>query len=58
MPLAAPPGVRRWVLGLSLALVLGAVAVPAQQTVTDTRDRAQVQDEEFARSVKDWTTQP
>ena len=34
------------------------VGVPAQQMVTDTRDPAQLQDEEFARVAKEWTTQP
>jgi hypothetical protein len=34
------------------------VEVPAQQMVIDTRDPAQPQDEEFARLVKEWTTQP
>ena len=57
-PEPAAAGSRRWAPGLALALVLGAVAVPAQQMVTDTRDRAQIQDEEFAESVKEWTTQP
>ena len=32
--------------------------MPAQQMVTETRDPAQAQDEDFAKSVKDWTTQP
>src|SRR4029079_12963763 len=57
-----PPVVRRWTLALFLALVsvvVGAVvAMPAQQMVTETRDPAQTQDEDFARSVKEWTTQP
>ena len=45
-------------LSSSLALVLAAVAMPAQQMVTETRDPAQAQDEDFAKSVKEWTTQP
>ena len=49
---------RREALGLALALVLAAAVMPAQQMVTETRDPAQVQDEDFAKSVKDWTTQP
>jgi hypothetical protein len=32
--------------------------MPAQQMVTETRDPAQAQDDDFARSVKEWTTQP
>jgi Zinc carboxypeptidase len=53
-----PPAVRRWTLVLSLALVLAVVAIPAQQMVTETRDPGQAQDEDFARSVKEWTTRP
>src|SRR5687767_1952197 len=53
-----PPAIRRWTLVLSLALVVAAAAMPAQQMVTETRDLAQVQDEDFAKSVKEWTTQP
>ena len=41
------------------ALVVAAVALaPAQQTAIEARDPAQPQDEEFARLVKEWTTQP
>jgi hypothetical protein len=53
-----PPAIRRWALVLSLALVLAAVTMPAQQMVTETRDPGQAQDEDFATSVKEWTTQP
>jgi Zinc carboxypeptidase len=53
-----PPATRRWALVLSLALVLAAVAMPAQQMVIETRDPGQAQDEDFAKSVKEWTTQP
>ena len=53
-----PPVVRRWTLVLSLALAAAVVAMPAQQMVTETRDPAQTQDEDFAKSVKEWTTQP
>jgi hypothetical protein len=41
-----------------LVMLVAIAAIPAQQMVTDTRDPAQVQDEDFARSVKEWTTQP
>src|SRR5690348_9524952 len=34
------------------------VTMPAQQMVTETRDSAQPQDEEFARLVAQWTTAP
>ena len=54
----AKAGARRWALGLCLALVLAAAVMPAQQMVTETRDPAQAQDEDFAKSVKEWTTQP
>jgi hypothetical protein len=49
---------RRW-RGLVVggALMAAAVAMPAQQMVTETRDPAQSQDEEFARLVKEWTPQ-
>ncbi len=44
---------------ISGAAVLGAaMSVPAQQMVTETRDPAQTQDEDFAKAVKEWTTQP
>ena len=49
---------RRWASLLTLAVVLAAVAMPAQQMVTETRDASQPQDEDFAKSVKEWTTQP
>src|ERR671910_293361 len=51
-------------LSLSRSLLIGAavlfaaVAMPAQQMVTETRDPRQMQDEDFAKSVKEWTTQP
>ncbi|MGB2716380.1 MAG: M14 family zinc carboxypeptidase, partial [Vicinamibacterales bacterium] len=41
-----------------LLILVGVAAMPAQQMVTDTRDPAQVQDEDFAKRVKEWTTQP
>ncbi len=40
------------------ALLFAVVVLPAQQMVTDTRDPAQTQDEDFAKAVKQWTTQP
>src|SRR6478752_2267063 len=39
-------------------MVIGGLGLPAQQMAYETRDPAQAQDEDFARSVKDWTTQP
>jgi hypothetical protein len=39
-------------------IVAAAISMPAQQMVTETRDPAQPQDEEFASLVKTWTTQP
>ena len=51
--------VRRWsVVGAAILIVLSAVTIPAQQMVTETRNPAQAQDEDFARRVKEWTTQP
>ena len=44
-------------LVVGVALTAAAVAMPAQQMVTETRDPAQPQDEEFARLVKEWTPQ-
>ncbi|PYR90399.1 MAG: hypothetical protein DMF84_21030 [Acidobacteria bacterium] len=43
---------------IGAALLFAVVALPAQQMVTETRDPAQAQDEDFAASVKQWTTQP
>jgi hypothetical protein len=44
---------------IAIAVVLAAVmSVPAQQMVTETRDPAQQQDEEFAKVVAQWTTAP
>jgi hypothetical protein len=50
------------------ALVLGLLAMafglsspphlPAQQSVLETRDPSQAQDEDFARAVAEWTTRP
>jgi zinc carboxypeptidase len=48
---------RGWALAITIA-VAAAVTLPAQQMVTETRDPAQKQDEDFEKSVKEWTTQP
>jgi hypothetical protein len=49
----------RWSgLAASAALLAAAISMPAQQMVTETRDPAQPQDEEFARLVAAWTTAP
>src|SRR5687767_10374210 len=42
----------------SLRVGVEAVSAPAQQMVTETRDPAQPQDEEFAKLVAELTTQP
>ena len=47
---------RRFLVGA--ALLAAVVSLPAQQMVTETRDPAQTQDEDFAKSVKEWTTEP
>jgi hypothetical protein len=49
---------RWWGLTVGAAVFAAAASMPAQQMVTETRDPAQRQDEDFARSVKEWTTQP
>jgi hypothetical protein len=50
---------HRWWLAAAAAFVCAAgIAIPARQSAIDTRDPAQAQDEEFARLVKEWTTQP
>jgi hypothetical protein len=43
---------------VAAAILAAAVSIPAQQTVTDTRDPSQMQDEDFAKSVAAWTTAP
>jgi hypothetical protein len=40
------------------AILAAAASIPAQQMVIETRDSAQVQDEDFAKAVADWTTAP
>ncbi|HTI39807.1 MAG TPA: M14 family zinc carboxypeptidase [Vicinamibacterales bacterium] len=47
---------RRFLVGA--ALIAAVVSLPAQQMVTETRDPAQTQDDDFAKSVKEWTTRP
>ncbi len=42
----------------ALALLTAAISLPAQQMVTETRDASQPQDEEFAKAVAEWTTEP
>ena len=51
---------RRMAPGLLViaAVLAAAMSVPAQQMVTETRDPAQPQDEEFAKLVAEWTTAP
>jgi hypothetical protein len=43
---------------LACAVAIAVVSMPAQQMVTETRDAAQAQDEDFAKAVKEWTTGP
>ena len=49
---------RAWAFVAGAAVLLGSSAMPAQQMAYETRDPAQTQDEDFARAVKEWTTQP
>ena len=49
---------RRVTFIIGAALLLAGISMPAQQMVTETRDPAQTQDEDFAKLVKEWTTQP
>ncbi|HJR61781.1 MAG TPA: M14 family zinc carboxypeptidase, partial [Vicinamibacterales bacterium] len=49
---------RWWRLVLGISVLAAAISLPAQQAVTETRDPKQTQDEDFAKSVKEWTTQP
>ena len=49
---------RRWGLFVGAAILALGISMPAQQMVTETRDPKQTQDEDFAKSVKEWTTQP
>ncbi len=58
--MTVPPlaGLRRLAFLVTGAALLAAVSIPAQQMVTETRDPSQTQDEDFAKSVAEWTTQP
>ena len=48
-----------WMSAVGLAVFVLAVATaPAQQSVTETRDPKQAQDEEFAKLYKEWTGNP
>ena len=50
---------RRATLLLAVgAMLAAAISMPAQQMVTETRDPSQAQDEEFAKLVAEWTTEP
>jgi hypothetical protein len=49
---------RWWRLIVSASVLAIGVTISAQQMVTETRDPKQAQDEDFARSVKEWTTEP
>jgi Zinc carboxypeptidase len=49
---------RRFVLIVAFVVLAAAISIPAQQMVTETRDPSQPQDEEFARLVAEWTTEP
>jgi hypothetical protein len=49
---------RRWGFVLGAALAAAVISLPAQQSVTETRDPKQTQDPDFEKSVKEWTTQP
>ncbi len=49
---------RRLTFIIGAALLVAGISMPAQQMVTETRDPAQAQDEDFATAVKEWTTQP
>jgi len=40
------------------AMLAAAISTPAQQMVTETRDPSQAQDDEFAKLVAEWTTEP
>jgi Zinc carboxypeptidase len=48
----------RAALTIAAAVLCAGIVIPAQQMVTETRDPGQTQDEEFAKLVKEWTTQP
>jgi len=48
---------RRTFIGLALVLIAGLPGL-AQQSVIDTRDPRQTQDEDFAKAYKEWTGEP
>ncbi|HUR19207.1 MAG TPA: M14 family zinc carboxypeptidase, partial [Vicinamibacterales bacterium] len=59
MKFAGVPRRTWWLSTLGLAVFALAVAsTPAQQSVTETRDPKQVQDEEFGKLYKQWTGNP
>src|SRR5262249_11942669 len=58
MGVVKPSCGQQFVLLVLLAVVVAVIATPAQQMVTETRDASQPQDEEFARLVAEWTTEP
>src|SRR5919198_851164 len=49
---------RMTMFAAAAGIAVAAVSMPAQQMVTDTRDPSQTQDEDFAKAVREWTTQP
>ena len=49
---------RWWRLVVGASVLATAITIPAQQMVTETRDPRQTQDEDFAKAVEEWTTQP
>jgi len=52
------PTLRRAGILVAAAILAAVVTIPAQQMVTETWDPAQTQDEDFAKSVAEWTTAP
>jgi Zinc carboxypeptidase len=46
-----------WLIAV-VGLLAAAISMPAQQMVTETRDPSQAQDDEFAKLVAEWTTEP
>ena len=59
MRVAGVPRRAWWMSAVGLIIFVLAVATaPAQQSVTDTRDPKQAQDEEFAKLYKEWTGNP
>jgi hypothetical protein len=56
--LRLPQRGRGWGLALCVAVLAAGISMPAQPSVTETRDPRQTQDDDFAKSVKEWTTRP